>query len=294
MHAHVTPSRSGGQRCAAASPGVERRIAPVAERARIGVEFARVAVGAVYRMYEGARSGRITHTRDRGDTGTLEILGARGERAVQKIVGETRADDDERLAGQALARVGEVVGERKLPALEADDARERVQRDAGGAQRAVDLRLLVAHDRPGRGVSGGRHVASPPARSWPDAPRARCPCSSCQSRNTATGPSIWLPRQCHRACRRWVARGRPTGISSGEYSRRAQRAPVAMTTCVLPSLENVVRRQSVAAVEIDVGQALAAGRGASRARAPSRQAPAAGLEAQAAADLSAASATVTS
>ncbi len=51
--------------------GVERRIAPVAERARIGVEFARVAVGAVYRMYEGARSGRITHTRDRGNTGTL-------------------------------------------------------------------------------------------------------------------------------------------------------------------------------------------------------------------------------
>ena len=67
---------------------------------------------------------------------------------------------------------------------------------------------------------------------------------------------------------------------------RVQRAPVAITTCVLPELENIVGGQAVAAVQVDVGEPLAAARGASRARGPRLASPgSARLEAQAAADV---------
>ena len=125
----------------------------------VRIELLRVAVPAVDRVHDRTGGQRIADARDRADSGAGKLGCARGQFRVQGVGGEARADDDQRAARQARRGIGELVGEGYLAGGERRDARQRVQRDAVRRQHAVDLRLLVAHDRPRRGMAGGRHVA---------------------------------------------------------------------------------------------------------------------------------------
>src|SRR4029077_780049 len=54
---------------------------------------------------------------------------------------------------------GELVGERDGTGSESRHARQGAQGNARGCECAVNLRLLIAHDAPGGGVTRRRHVA---------------------------------------------------------------------------------------------------------------------------------------
>ncbi len=69
---------------------------------------------------------------------------------MQRIVGEARADDHQRAALELALGVGELVASVDHAAARTRSrASERMQRDPRGGERAMNLRLLVAHDGPG-------------------------------------------------------------------------------------------------------------------------------------------------
>jgi hypothetical protein len=111
-------------------------------------------MAAVDGVHQGAGRERIADARDRADPGGGELGGPRRERRIQAIVGEARADDHERTALVPRLDVGELALERDGATIEAGDACQRLHRDARRGEGPMNLRLLVAHDGPGGGVSG--------------------------------------------------------------------------------------------------------------------------------------------